>query len=40
MLALIVVLIIGIAVRWAWIKTEAGEAIRNRIEHFSRPEAD
>ncbi len=30
MLALIVMLLIGIVVRWAWIKKEAGEAFRER----------
>ncbi len=37
MLALIAVLLIGIAVRWAFVKKEAGEAIRDRIEKFQPP---
>ncbi len=30
MLGLIVVLLIGIAVRWAWVKKEAADAFRER----------
>ncbi len=37
MLALIVVLLVGVVVRWAWVKREAGEAIKQRIEHFVPP---
>ena len=38
MLALIAVLLIGVVVRWGFIKKEAGDAFRHRIEHFKKPE--
>lgn len=38
MLALIVVLLVGVGVRWAFIKKEAGDAFRQRIEHFKVPD--
>lgn len=34
MLALIAVLLVGVVVRWGFIKKEAGDAIKSRIEHF------
>ncbi len=34
MLALVVVLVICVVARWTWIRTEAGDAIRQRLEHF------
>ncbi len=36
MLALIAMLLCGIVVRWAWIKSEAVDAFRERIEHFQK----
>lgn len=39
MLAMIVVLIIGIVVRWGFIRSEAGEAFKSRIEHFKKHDA-
>lgn len=38
LLAFIVVLLIGIAMRWGFIKKEAGDAIRHRIEQIRSPE--
>lgn len=38
MLALIAMLLIGIALRWTFVKKEAGDAFHRRIEHFSPPE--
>jgi hypothetical protein len=40
MMVLIVVLIIGVGVRWSFFRREAGAAFRERIEHFKRPTAD
>jgi hypothetical protein len=37
MLGLILVLLICIGFRWAWVKQEAGDAFRQRIEHFKSP---
>lgn len=38
MIAVIVMLLIGIALRWGFIKKEAGEAVRDRIDLFRAPE--
>ncbi len=40
MAALIAMLVIGICLRWGYIRREAGEAVRNRIERIRgiRPE--
>lgn len=38
MMALIAVLLIGVVVRWTWIRGEAADAFRERIEHFRTPE--
>jgi hypothetical protein len=40
MMALIVVLLIGVALRWSFVKREAGDAFRQRIEHFKAPNKD
>jgi hypothetical protein len=35
MIAIIVMLLIGVVVRWGYVKREAGEAFRQRIDHFT-----
>jgi predicted negative regulator of RcsB-dependent stress response len=39
LLALIVILLVGIVVRWTWVKKEAGDAFRHRLEYFSNPDS-
>lgn len=38
MLALIVVLLVGVIVRWGFIREEAGKAFQDRIDHFKAPQ--
>ncbi len=38
MLAMIVILLIAVVTRWGFIKKEAGDAIRHRIEYFNKPD--
>ncbi len=39
MLAIVIVLLIGVIVRWNFFKKEAGDAFRHRIEFFKKPDA-
>jgi hypothetical protein len=39
MIVLILVLLIGVIVRWGYIRSEAGEAFKQRIDHFKVPHA-
>jgi uncharacterized protein (UPF0333 family) len=36
LLALAIVLLAGIVVRWTWIKEEAGDAFRHRLEYLKK----
>lgn len=38
MIAIILMLIIGVILRWGFIKKEAGDAFKSRIEHFKPDE--
>jgi hypothetical protein len=39
MIAIIVMLLVGVILRWGYVKSEAGEAFKQRIDHFKAPHA-
>jgi hypothetical protein len=38
MIVIIVMLLVGVIVRWGYIRSEAGDAFRQRIDHFKAPQ--